>query len=99
MTLYFRNGDMKLKGFVDIDLVGDVDNKRDTIGYVYTLRGIVVSWVSQLQKVVALSTTKVEYIAIIEASKEMNWVQGFSKELERNRRTISFILTVIMRFT
>lgn len=81
MTLYFRNGDMKLKGFVDIDLVGDVDNKRDTIGYVYTLRGIVVSWVSQLQKVVALSTTKVEYIAIIEASKERIWVQRFLEEL------------------
>ena len=72
---------MKLKGFVDIDLVGDVDNKRDTIGYVYTLRGIVVSWVSQLQKVVALSTTKVEYIAIIEASKERIWVQRFLEEL------------------
>ena len=46
-----------------------------------TLRGIVVSWVSQLQKVVALSTTKVEYIAIIEASKERIWVQRFLEEL------------------
>ena len=90
---------MKLKGFVDTDLVGDVDNKNNTTGYVYTLRGTVVSWVSQLQKVVALSTTEVEYIAIIEASKEMIWVQGFLEELERNRRTISFILIVIMQFT
>ena len=29
-----------------------------------------MSWGSQLQKIVALSTTEVEYVAIIEASKD-----------------------------
>ena len=55
---------------VDADLAGNVDIRRSTIGYVYTLRGTTVSWGSQLQKVVALSTTKAEYVAIIEASKD-----------------------------
>lgn len=37
MTLYFRSGDMKLEGFVDVNVAEDVDNKNNTIGYVYTL--------------------------------------------------------------
>ena len=55
---------------VDADLAGNVDIKRSTIGYVYTLGGTAVSWGSQLQKIVALSTTKSEYVAITEASKD-----------------------------
>ena len=46
------------------------DIRRSTIGYVYTLGGPAVSWESQLQKIVALSTTEEEYVAIIEASKD-----------------------------
>ena len=55
---------------VDADLAGNVDIRRNTIGYVYTLGGTAVSWDSQLQKIVALSTTEVEYVAITEASKD-----------------------------
>ena len=55
---------------VDADSVGNVDIRRSTIGYVYTLGGTVVSWGSQLQKIVALSTIEAEYVAIIKASKD-----------------------------
>ena len=39
----------------------------------------------QRQKVVALFTTEAEYIAVTEASKEMIWLQGFLKELGKDR--------------
>ena len=55
---------------VDADSIGNVDIRRSTIGYVYTLGGTVVSWGSQLQKIVALSTTEAEYVVITEASKD-----------------------------
>ena len=54
---------------VDADSAGNVDIKMSTIGYVYTLGCTAVSWGSQLQKVVALSTTEAEYVAITKASK------------------------------
>ena len=57
---------------VDADSAGNVDIRRSTIGYVYTLGGATVSWGSQLQKIVALSTTEAEYVAIREASKDRN---------------------------
>ena len=55
---------------VDADSAGNVDIRRSTIGYVYTLGGTAMSWGSQLQKIVPLSTTKAEYVAITEASKD-----------------------------
>ena len=55
---------------IDADSAGNVDIRRSTIGYVYTLGGTAVSWGSQLQKIVALSTIEAEYVAIIKASKD-----------------------------
>ena len=52
-------------------MAGNKDSRRSTIGYVFTIGGTTVSWISKLQKVIALSTTKAEYVVAIEASKEM----------------------------
>jgi len=35
----------------------------------------------QIQKIVALLTTEAEYVAIIEASKELIWLQGLLTKL------------------
>ncbi|RVW39078.1 Retrovirus-related Pol polyprotein from transposon TNT 1-94 [Vitis vinifera] len=45
-----------LQGYVDANMASDIDGKKSTMGYVYTLDGTIVSWVSKLQKIVALST-------------------------------------------
>eukprot|EP00253_Pinus_taeda_P008847 PITA_08847 len=68
-------------GIVDADMAGDRDNRRSTTGYVFTVGGTVVSWISKIESVVALSTTEAEYVAATEASKEMIWLQRFMGEL------------------
>ena len=45
---------------VNADSARNVDIRSSTIGYVYTLEGTAVSWGSQLQKIVVLSTTEAE---------------------------------------
>lgn len=57
-------------GYVDFDYVGNLDNRRLTISYIFTLTGGLVSQKSTLQSTIALSTTKAEYMTIIEAIKE-----------------------------
>ena len=76
-TGYFRQNTLFLRWrydtnrlLVDVNSAGNVDIRRSTIEYVYTLRGTAVSWGSQLQKIVALSTTEAEYVAITEAIKD-----------------------------
>jgi hypothetical protein len=66
---------------VDADLTGDVDSRKSTTRFVYTLGGIAVCWASKLQKIMALSTT--------EAKKEMVWLQGFLDELgKKNEKSV-----------
>ena len=52
-SLYFSGMRTPLLGYVDSDLVGDTDHRKSTTGYMYTLGGTTVSWISQLNKVVA----------------------------------------------
>jgi hypothetical protein len=42
---------------------GHKDSRRSTTGYVFTIGGTTISWISKLQKVVAISTIEVEYVA------------------------------------
>ena len=60
-----------IHGFVDVDWAGDLDQRISTSGYVFSLFGGGVSWMSKRQSVVALSTTKAKYMASSHASKEV----------------------------
>jgi len=53
---------LDIQGFVDVDWAGDLDRRRSTSGYVFKLFGGAISWMSRRHVVVALSTTKAEYI-------------------------------------
>ena len=53
---------------------GEKDSKTSTTWYVFTMGGKKTSWVLKLQKVVALSTTKVGYVTAANASKELIWL-------------------------
>ena len=56
--MYFGKGELKVQGYVDADFGGEVDHRISTIGYIFTVGNTTVSWMSQLQKIVALSTTE-----------------------------------------
>ena len=48
-ALCFGGSDTVLQGYVDVDMAGDRDNRRSTIGYVFTVGGTVVSLISKLK--------------------------------------------------
>ena len=83
-SLCLRYGSRKplLEGFTDSDMSDDVDSSRSTSGYVMTYSGGAVSWQSRLQKTfMAFSTTEAEYMAAVEARKELIWMRDFLIEL------------------
>ena len=69
---------------MDADLGGDVDSSKSTSGYIYTIGGTAVSWMSRLQKFVSLSSTEAKYVAIAEVGKEMIWLEDYLEELGKN---------------
>ena len=57
--------------FSDADHGGYKDTGHSTGGYVIKMSTGAVSWSSKLQNVVALSTTEAEYMAAVQAGKEI----------------------------
>ncbi|GJY69593.1 retrovirus-related pol polyprotein from transposon TNT 1-94, partial [Tanacetum coccineum] len=82
-TLCFSRKEVVLEGFSDSNYEGCLDSGKSTTGYVFTVGGTTVSWMSRIQKCVAMSTTEVEYMAIVEAGKELVWLNFFLEEVDR----------------
>ncbi|KAE8723957.1 Detected protein of unknown function [Hibiscus syriacus] len=68
-------------GYADFDYAGDLDKRRSTTGYLFTIAKAPVSWKSTLQSTVALSTTEAKYMAVSEAIKEAIWLNGLMEDL------------------
>ena len=76
---------MKLQGYVDVDFASDINSRKSITEFVFTLGGIAISWVSNLQKIVTLSTTEAEYVAATETGKGVIWLHGFLDELGKKQ--------------
>ncbi|KAH9706497.1 hypothetical protein KPL70_012225 [Citrus sinensis] len=88
VALCYGGSEFTVRGYVDSDFAGDLDKRKSTTGYVFTLAGAAVSWVSKLQTVVALSTTEAEYMAATQACKEAIWIQRLLEELGHKQQKI-----------
>ena len=53
----------ELIGYSDSDFSGDVGDQKSTSGHIFFLGGMAISWSSQKQSNVALSSCEAEYIA------------------------------------
>jgi hypothetical protein len=79
--VYKSQGSTELVGYSDSDLVGDVDDRRSTSGCVFLLGSSLVTWASQKQRVVALSSCEAEYIASANAACQGIWLSRLLGEL------------------
>ena len=74
--------DAPLIGYSDSDLGGDVDNRRSTTGVAFFLGSNLVSWQSQKQRVVALSSCESEYMAATTAACQGIWLARLLGEIK-----------------
>jgi hypothetical protein len=79
---YQRKGGALLEGYSDSDLAGDVDTRKSTSGGIFFLGSNVITWQSQKQKVVALSSCEAEYIAATTAACQGVWLARLLAELK-----------------
>jgi len=67
--------------FSNADMAGDIDGWRSTSGVLIFLGSAPISWLSLKQKVVALSTCEVEYVAAATTACQAVWLRQLLGEL------------------
>ncbi|KAM3271852.1 hypothetical protein ACQJBY_042201 [Aegilops geniculata] len=79
---FFRKGEKDvLTGYSDSDHAGDLNDRKSTTGVVFFLGSGVITWTSQKQKIVALSSCKAEYIAGATAATQDVWLSRLLAEM------------------
>jgi hypothetical protein len=71
----------QLEGFSDSDFAGDVEDRKSTSGVLFFLGEMPITWQSNKQKVVALSTCEAEYIAASHAACQGVWLARLLKDM------------------
>lgn len=79
--LYLNSDEEKLIAFSDADYAGDMDTRRSTSGAAFMFGGSIISWSSERQKSVSLSTTESEYMAASQCVKELIWLRSLFQEI------------------
>ena len=77
MLTYRRSDSLHIERYSDSDFTKDVDDRKSTSGYVFTLTGGAISWKSSKQTVTASSTMYAEFVACYEATGQVNWLKKF----------------------
>lgn len=70
-----------LIGYTDADYARDIDTRRSTTGYAFKIGNGIITWRSQRQKTIALSTTEAEFMAICDGAKEAIWLRQLLKDI------------------
>jgi len=90
---YQRKKGAHLIGYSDSDLAGDIDTRKSTTGVIFFLGSSIITWQSQKQKVVALSSCEAEYIAATAAACQGVWLACLLAEF-RGEKSRAFSLKI-----
>lgn len=93
LGITFGGSSSPLKVYSDADFSQCQETRRSVTGYVFCLNNGNISWSSQRQTVVALSTSEAEYMAASEAARHLSWIREFLFDifLQQNDPTPFFI--------
>ena len=80
--LVYSSRSLETIGYTNSDFQRDIDSRKSTFGYAFTLNSGDIYWSSVKQTYVADSTTEVEYVAAFEAEKEAVWLKKFLLDLQ-----------------
>ena len=73
MLTYRRSDSLHIEGYTYSDYAGD--NRKSTLGYIFTLAGGAISWKSSKQTITTSSTMYAKFVACYEATGQVNWLK------------------------
>ncbi|XP_073220735.1 secreted RxLR effector protein 161-like [Cicer arietinum] len=77
--------EVELISFTDADWCGDMDDRKSTAGYVFTINNSPISWCSKKQNIVALSICEAEYVVASMGACQAMWLTELMAKLELRR--------------
>ena len=83
---------LNVNGFTDADYAGCTETRKSRSGFVFLLNGGPISWSSQRQSIVSLSTAEAEYIALTHGAKEAIWLRQFLNDLGLSCKTVPILV-------
>ena len=75
------NDPLTITAYSDSDWGGDAVDSKSTTGYVVLLNGNLITWNTRKQHTVALSSAEAELMALVEVTKEVEWLSMLLGEL------------------
>ena len=81
--VYCSGGVERITGYTDSDLAGDLDDRKSTGGMAFYVNECLVTWNSQKQKTVTLSSCEAEFMAATAAACQALWLRSLLSELVR----------------
>ena len=67
-------------GYSDSDFASDEKTRRSTSSFIFLLDDSPISWKSQQQRCVTLSTAEAEFVSLTECAKQSIWFKNLYKE-------------------
>jgi len=89
---YRKGGGCKVKAWSDADYANCPVTRRSVSGVVVKVGKNTVLWKSKKQETTTLSTTESEYMAVVEAAKEVLWLRQLLEELGFRQEEATTIL-------
>ncbi|XP_028110771.1 uncharacterized protein LOC114309257 [Camellia sinensis] len=75
---YSSSNEYKLVSYCDSDWARNLDDKKNTTGFVLFLGNTALTWSSKKQLIVALSTCETEYVAVTSCNLAKEFDEGFA---------------------
>ncbi|MFN8995785.1 MAG: Ty1/Copia family ribonuclease HI [Pseudomonadota bacterium] len=80
--MFVGNNEESVIAYADASWASDQDTGRSVTGYVIVINGTSVSWKSQRQPTVAMSSTEAEYMALFAVTQEVIWLRRLLKQVK-----------------
>jgi hypothetical protein len=72
---YTQSEDNHLSGYTDSDFAGSLDDRKSTLGYAFHLGTNLISWASNKQPIVSISSAEAEYVVATSSSCQAVWLR------------------------
>jgi hypothetical protein len=90
--IYYLGHPAVLEGYNDANWISDVDDIKDTSGYVFTIGGGAVSWRSCSQTILTRSTMEAELTVLDTTTIESEWLRELLMDLPVVEKPVPAIL-------